>query len=231
MKPAVILPTYNEAENIRRITAAILDAEPACTVVIVDDDSPDGTGQIADEMAHADPRVKVIHRYENRGRGYAGAEAFQYCVDRGFDPIIEMDADFSHDPVYIPQLITESKEWDVVIGSRRVPGGGAPNRGLVRRCITTAASLYLRTLLGLKGIHDPTSGYRCFRRHVLKAIRPESITSRGPGIVTEVLYKCRKFRIKEIPIQYRDRKKGASKFGMKAMWESLVLALRLRLGR
>jgi len=106
MKPAVMLPTYNEADNIRAITEKILSVAPTATVVIVDDDSPDGTGRIADEMAEADTRVRVIHRLENRGRGYAGAEGFRACVAEGFDPIIEMDADFSHDPAYIPEMLS-----------------------------------------------------------------------------------------------------------------------------
>jgi len=231
MRPAVILPTYNEAENIRPLTEAILRARPDCTVVIVDDDSPDGTGRIADELAQSDPRVQVIHRYRNRGRGHAGAEAFRYCLARGFDPIVEMDADFSHDPADLPRLIAASEEWDVVIGSRGVPGGGALGRGLLRRLITAAAALYLRALLGVRGVRDPTSGYRCFRRHVLEAIRPDTLVSPGPAIISEVLYRCRRYRIKEIPIRFRERERGRSKFGPRAMWESLRLAVRLRLGR
>ena len=227
MKPAVLLPTYNEAENIREITTAILRVEPSATVVIVDDNSPDGTGRIADELAG--DRVRVIHRMENRGRGYAGAEGFRYCVAQGFDPIIEMDADFSHDPFFVPQFVDTSKNWDVVIGSRAMRGGGASGRGRFRRMITAAAAAYLGVMLGLKDIRDPTSGYRCFRRHVLEKISLETLTSAGPGIVTEVLFRCRDFRIKEIPIQFRDRERGQSKFGLKAMFESLLLAARLRL--
>ena len=227
MKPAVVLPTYNEAENIREITTAILRVEPSATVVIVDDNSPDGTGRIADELAG--DRVRVIHRMENRGRGYAGAEGFRYCVTQGFDPIIEMDADFSHDPLFVPQFVDTSKNWDVVIGSRAMQGGGASGRGRFRRMITAAAAAYLGVMLGLKDIRDPTSGYRCFRRHVLEKISLETLTSAGPGIVTEVLFRCRDFRIKEIPIQFRDRERGQSKFGLKAMFESLLLAARLRL--
>ena len=227
MKPAVVVPTYNEAENIREITTAILRVEPSATVVIVDDNSPDGTGRIADELAG--DRVRVIHRMENRGRGYAGAEGFRYCVAHGFDPIIEMDADFSHDPLFVPQFVDTSKNWDVVIGSRAMQGGGASGRGRFRRMITAAAAAYLGVMLGLKDIRDPTSGYRCFRRHVLEKISLETLTSSGPGIVTEVLFRCRDFRIKEIPIQFRDRERGQSKFGLKAMFESLLLAARLRL--
>ena len=229
MKPAVVLPTYNEAENLRKITEAILRVAPEMTVVIVDDESPDGTGRLADELARASGRVRVIHRRTKRGRGYAGAEGFRYCVAEGFDPIFEMDADFSHDPFYLPEFLAASREWDIVIGSRSVPGGGARARGLGRRLVTAGAAFYLRTMLGLKGVRDPTSGYRCFRRSVLESIHLETLTSPGPGIVTEILYRCRGFRIKEIPILFQDREKGRSKFGLRAMWESLALAARLRM--
>ncbi|MGD0999567.1 MAG: polyprenol monophosphomannose synthase [Candidatus Brocadiia bacterium] len=229
MKPAVMLPTYNEAENLRKITEAVLRAAPEMTVVIVDDESPDGTGRLADELARASDRVRVIHRRTQRGRGYAGAEGFRYCVAQGFDPILEMDADLSHDPFYLPEFLAASREWDVVIGSRSVPGGGARDRGFGRRLITAGAAFYLRTMLGLKGVRDPTSGYRCFRRSVLESIHLETLTSPGPGIVTEILYRCRGFRIKEIPILFQDREKGRSKFNLRAMGESLALAARLRI--
>jgi dolichol-phosphate mannosyltransferase len=229
MKPAVVLPTYNEAENLRKITEAILRVAPEMTVVIVDDESPDGTGRLADELARASGRVRVIHRRTKRGRGYAGAEGFRYCVAEGFDPIFEMDADLSHDPFYLPEFLAASREWEVVIGSRSVPGGGARARGLGRRLVTAGAAFYLRTMLGLKGVRDPTSGYRCFRRSVLESIHLETLTSPGPGIVTEILYRCRGFRIKEIPILFQDREKGRSKFNLRAMGESLALAARLRI--
>ena len=229
MKPAVVVPTYNEAENIRKVTEGILRADEAITVLIVDDGSPDGTGQIADELARRFSRVRAIHRREKRGRGYAGAEGFRYCVAEGFDPIMEMDADLSHDPFYIPQFLAEAEDWDVVIGSRSVPGGGVSGRGIMRRLITASATAYLRVMLGLKGVHDPTSGYRCFRRRVLEQIHLETLTAPGPAIVTEILYRCRRFRIKEIPILFRDRELGRSKFGLQAMWESLALAARVRL--
>ena len=229
MRPAAMLPTYNEAGNIREIARAILQADATIVVVVVDDNSPDGTGRIADELALKEERVRVIHRMKDRGRGYAGAEGFRYCVAEGFDPVIEMDADFSHDPSHIPQFLKESEEWDVVIGSRAVAGGGESGRSLARRAVTRCAAAYLRLMLGLKGIHDPTSGYRCFRRRVLEDIHPETLASSGPGIVTEVLFRCRKFRIREIPIRFLDRREGESKFGMKAVFESLLLAARLRL--
>ena len=171
----------------------------------------------------------MIHRRKKRGRGYAGAEGFRYCVAEGFDPILEMDADLSHDPFYLPEFLAASREWEVVIGSRSVPGGGARDRGLGRKLVTAGAAFYLRTMLGLKGVRDPTSGYRCFRRSVLESIHLETLTSPGPGIVTEILYRCRGFRIKEIPILFQDREKGRSKFDLRAMGKSLALAARLRM--
>lgn len=227
MNPAVVLPTYNEAENIRQIVRALLDVEPTLTVVVVDDNSPDGTGRIADELAAKEPRVRVIHRMERRGRGYAGAEGFCYCLGQGFDPILEMDADFSHDPAYIPKFLEASRDWDVVIGSRAVAGGGEEGRGAVRRLVTWGAAMYLRLMLGVR-VKDPTSGYRCFRRAVMEAAHPETLTSRGPSIVTEVLYRVRRCRIKEIPILFTDRREGRSKFNLRAMTDSLKLAARLR---
>jgi len=227
MKPAVVLPTYNEAENIRAMIEAVLAADPAITALVVDDNSPDGTARLVGDMAAANPRVQLLLRTEKRGRGYAGAAGFCRCLDLGFDPIIEMDADFSHDPAYLPQFLKEAETWDVVIGSRAVAGGGAVGRGAARRFITWGAALYLRAMLGVD-VQDPTSGYRCFRRRVMEAVHPETLTSPGPGIVTEVLYRCRKFRIREIPIVFKDREQGRSKFGLKAMIESLRLAARLR---
>ena len=228
MTPAVMLPTYNEAENIGALIAAIHRVAPEANIVVVDDDSPDGTWRLVDELRADDDRIHLVHRTENRGRGYGGAAGFRYCVEHGFDPIVEMDADFSHDPAHIPQLLDESQRHDIVIGSRAVAGGGESGRGFMRKIITACAVCYLRTMLGVRNVKDLTSGYRCFRRHVLESIHLETLRSPGPGIVTEVLFRCRRFDIKEVPIHFRDREKGESKFGLKAMVESLLLALRLR---
>ena len=228
MPPIVMLPTYNEAENIRPMVSAILAADPRLHVLVVDDDSPDGTAGIVGEMAQGEPRVKLLLRTERRGRGYAGAEGLRLCAAQGFDPIIEMDADFSHDPADLPRLLEAAERHDVVIGSRRVEGGAESGRGPLRRFITWGAGAYLKLLLGLWRVHDPTSGYRCFRRRTLLAIQPGTLRSPGPGIVSEILFRCRKLDIAEIPIQFKDRERGSSKFGVKAMVESLALALRLR---
>ena len=230
MQPVVMLPTYDEAENIRPMIEAVLAADSRIRVLVVDDDSPDGTARIAEEVAQGNDRVSVMLRRERRGRGYAGAEGFQRCLDMGGDPILEMDADFSHDPAHLPAFLKASEEFDVAIGSRHVAGGGESGRGAIRRLITWGAGVYLRTMLGVRGVQDPTSGYRCYRRWVLEAARLDTLRSQGPPILSEMLFRCRKLRITEIPIQFRDRELGHSKFNPKIMADSLLLALRVRLG-
>jgi dolichol-phosphate mannosyltransferase len=224
-----MLPTYNEAANIGPLIAAIHRAVPEAVVVVVDDDSPDGTWKIVEALAARDGRVRLMHRTEKRGRGYAGAAGFRFCLERGFDPIVEMDADFSHDPAHLPELIAASREADVVIGSRGVAGGGESGRGLLRRLITSGARLYLRWMLGVREVKDPTSGYRCFTREALRRIDPYTLAAPGPAIVSEVLFRCRALRIREVPIRFRNRAEGESKFGLRAILESLLTALKLRL--
>jgi len=230
MRPIVMLPTYDEAENIRLMIDAVLAADERMNVLVVDDDSPDGTGRLAEEVAAGNERVHAMVRRERRGRGYAGAEGFQWCVAQGFDPIIEMDADFSHDPAHLPEILAASEDFDVVIGSRGVEGGGEAGRGVARRFITWGAGLYLKLMLGVLRVKDPTSGYRCFRRRVLEAMRLDTLRSPGPSIVSEILFRCRKLRIHEVPIQFKDRERGHSKFNVKAMIDSVLFALRMRLG-
>ena len=226
---AVILPTYNELANLKRIVHAILAADDRIDVIVVDDDSPDGTGHVADKLARQESRVHVIHRYKSRGRGLAGIAGFRFALEHGYDYAIEMDADFSHDPRHLPELLRYAPEYDVVIGSRGVRGGVDVSRGAGRRFVTRGAWLYLQLLLGVRRVADPTSGYRCFSRTALRAIRIDALRSRGPAIVSEVLFRCRGMRIKEIPIKFRDRERGESKFNFRAMWDSLLQAVRLRI--
>jgi dolichol-phosphate mannosyltransferase len=228
-RPIVMLPTYNEAENIRAMVQAVLAADPALHVLVVDDDSPDGTARLAEEAARESGRVHVMVRRERRGRGYAGVEGFRRCIEMGCDPIIEMDADFSHDPAHLPELLAACRDVDVVIGSRGVAGGGAFGRSLFRRFVTWGAWVFLRLMLGVPRVKDPTSGYRCFRRRVLEAIRLDTLQSPGPSLVTEILFRCRRLRIRETPIRFRDRRLGRSKFNTNAMTDSILLAMRLRL--
>ena len=223
----VVIPTYNERENIRPLVAQVLAADPRIRALIVDDDSPDGTGDAADALAAADPRVEVLHRYTDRGRGSAGREGFVRCIERGDDLIMEMDADFSHDPAHIPAILAAADEADVVLGSRHVAGGGEAGRGPARRFVTWGAGWYVRILLGVPHVRDVTSGFRCFRRQALIDARVETLRSTGPSIVTELLFRCRRMRIAEVPIQFRDRAAGESKFGLKAVRSSLLLPFKL----
>ena len=196
----------------------------------MDDNSPDGTGDLADELASKHERVSVIHRYEDRGRGYAGVVGFKYCLEQGCHYVMEMDADFSHNPRHIPELLALAPMHDVVIGSRRTAGGGESGRGFIRRIITSLAGLYLRTVLGILRVKDVTSGFRCFSRSALEEIGLDRLRARGPEIVTEMLFHARRMQIAEVPIRFENRRAGSSKFNFAAMYRSLTTALRLRLG-
>jgi dolichol-phosphate mannosyltransferase len=228
----VILPTYNEAENLERIVGAVLEQLPADgRVLIVDDNSPDGTGEIADRLAAANESVSVLHRGRKEGLGPAYLAGFHVALDGGAQRIVEMDADFSHDPAYLPRLIGAAEEADLVIGSRYVPGGGVTDWGPLRRFISRGGSAYARIALGLP-IRDLTGGFKCFRREVLEAIKIDTIEARGYAFQVETTYRAIKagFRVVEIPIVFRDRTDGTSKMSRsivaEAMWR--VPAMRWR---
>jgi len=228
-----MLPTYNEAANIIKVTELILGLPVDVQVVIVDDESPDGTGKLADQLCESHPgRVHVVHRRGPRGRGLAGVEGFRYCLSLPVDCVIEMDADLSHDPLDIPRLLAAAEDADMVIGSRYVKGGGESNRLWYRRVISRFANGYLRLVLGAS-IRDCSSGYRCFRRYVLSSIGLPDIASSGPSILTEILWRCCQhgYRIREIPIVFHEREMGESKLDGKILLRSLVLPLALRFGR
>ena len=228
MSPAVMLPTYNEAGNLRAIVQAILRAGPNIAVVIVDDDSPDGTGRIADELAQKEERVRVIHRMERRGRGYAGAEGFRYCVAQGFDPIFEMDADFSHDPHELPNLVAAAAAADLVLGSRYVDGIRITNWPLRRLMLSKGAAMYVRLITGMP-VTDPTGGFKCYRRRVLAAIDLDAIMSNGYAFQVEMTHSAwmRGFKIVEIPITFEDRRAGYSKMDSTIFQEALGLVWKL----
>jgi dolichol-phosphate mannosyltransferase len=229
MKTMVMIPTYNEAANIERLVGEIFGQAPEVEVLVVDDNSPDGTGRIADRLAGADPRVHVLHRKKLRGRGLAGIAGLRYALGWGAQAIVEMDADFSHDPKYLPQLISGLHQADVVLGSRFVPGGADVGRGFLRHSITVFANWYIRLVLGLK-IRDCTSGYRAFRREVLEAIDVDTMISRGPAIVQEILYSSilSGFRVQEVPIVFIDRQRGRSSFNFRIMFEGFTMIPVLR---
>jgi dolichol-phosphate mannosyltransferase len=233
----LILPTYNEAENIERIVAAALPQLAATgldhRILVVDDGSPDGTGQIADRIAAESPSVEVLHRTSKDGIGPAYLAGFRHALAGGADLLMEMDSDFSHDPVDIPRLVAATDRADLVLGSRYVPGGGVTDWGLVRRLISRGGSLYARLLLGIP-VNDLTGGFKCFRRSVLETLDLSGVGTDGYGFQIEVTYRAVKagFRVEEVPIVFRDRTAGTSKMSAKiaveAFWKVPLLRFRVR---
>ncbi len=232
MNPAlVIIPTYNERENLSPITQAVLAADERVDILVVDDNSPDGTGQLADALAAEQPRLRVLHREKKEGLGRAYLHAFRWALESGYQFIIEMDADFSHDPKYLPRLIDEAQRGaDVVLGSRYVEGGGTVNWGLGRRVVSRGGSLYARTILGLP-TRDLTGGFKCFRRRVLETLPLHEVKSTGYAFQIELTYRAIKqgFSVKEIPIVFEDRRVGQSKMSRKIFLEALTMVWKLRI--
>jgi dolichol-phosphate mannosyltransferase len=196
---------------------------------VVDDNSPDGTAAIVERLRKEDPRVHLILRKNERGRGTAGVAGFKYAIAQGVELVIEMDADFSHQPSYIPNFISQMDDCDLLIASRLVAGGGEKGRHFLRQWITRTANAYIRLILGLP-VRDCTSGYRVFRRQVLQAIELDELMAQGPPIVEEVLYKAYKrgFRIKEVPYILEDRKAGESTFNRRIMLDALKMIPKIR---
>lgn len=235
MRVLATVPTYNESANIARLVPALLALRPDLEVLVIDDDSPDGTWQIVERLAAADPRVHLMHRTRERGRGTAGRDGFRWAAQRGAEFVVEMDADFSHHPRFIPALLApaERGEADVVVGSRLVAGGGEVGRPWSRRLITRLANLYIRLMLRLP-VRDCTSGFRVFRGELLRGIAWDDVRSTGPEIVQEVLMlaRARGARMVEVPILFEERAAGQSTFNWKIALRSLraVLGFRLRRG-
>lgn len=228
----VILPTYNEADNVERLAGAVLERLPESRqVLIVDDSSPDGTGEIADRLAAADADIEVLHRPVKEGLGPAYVAGFGRALEGGAELVISMDSDFSHDPAYIPQLLRAIEGADLAIGSRYVPGGGVTEWGRMRRLISRGGSRYARSLLGVE-VRDLTGGFKCYRSEVLQGIELESIRSKGYAFQVETTYRALRagFRVVEVPIVFRDRREGSSKMTRaivaEAAWK--VPAMRLR---
>jgi dolichol-phosphate mannosyltransferase len=231
VRPVIVIPTYNEAPNLERLVREIRRLAPEASILVVDDRSPDGTGEIADRLARTDGAVRVLHRDPPRGRGLAGRDGYLEALRLGADVVVEMDADFSHDPGLLPRFFAAIESGaDVVLGSRFVPGGSDRDRSRWRRVVTMLANAYIRAILGVP-VGDCNSGYRCFRRRTLEAIRPETLTSAGPSIVQEVLYRVHRAgaRIEEIPLEFFDRKGGESKLGLGLLLDGYVMILRLRI--
>ena len=228
----VIVPTYDEAENIRPITAAILESLPAATVLVVDDGSPDGTGQIADELAAADPRIRVRHRAAKQGLGKAYLDGFGVALGGGASIVVQMDADFSHDPAALPSLVTpiEAGDADLVIGSRYTAGGGVVDWGIGRRLISRGGSIFARIVLGLRP-NDLTGGFKAWRASTLAAVPFDGVHAGGYVFQIEMTYRASRAgaRIREVPITFRDRRVGQSKMSRRIVVEALVVVVQLRL--
>jgi dolichol-phosphate mannosyltransferase len=229
----LVLPTYNEAENIEAFVAAVLAKLPASArVLVVDDNSPDGTGRLADRLAAEHEGVSVLHRQGKEGLGPAYIAGFRHALDAGAGLVLEMDADFSHDPAYLPRLLEAAKRADLVLGSRYVAGGGVSDWGTLRKAISRAGSSYARLVLGVE-IHDLTGGFKCFRREVLEAIDLDSVQARGYAFQVEMTYRAlqRGFRVAEVPIVFRDRQAGSSKMDRSIVAEAIWRVPQLRFGR
>jgi dolichol-phosphate mannosyltransferase len=228
----LVLPTYNEADNLEAIVAAVRDQlPPSRRVLVVDDASPDGTGEIADRLAARHEDVEVLHRRAKEGLGPAYIAGFKRALAAGAELICEMDADFSHDPAFLPRLIEAAGSADVVLGSRYVEGGGVTDWGPVRRSISRWGSRYAKAVLGLR-LNDLTGGFKCFHREVLEAIDLDTIESRGYAFQVEVTYRAVRagFRVVEVPIVFAERRVGSSKMSKSIVAEAIwrVPAMRRR---
>jgi dolichol-phosphate mannosyltransferase len=229
----VIVPTYNERENVvplvKTVLAELEELGADHTVLVVDDSSPDGTGELADGLARENPHVEVLHRPEKQGLGPAYIAGFRRALDAGAQLIVEMDADFSHDPAYLLSLFDGARDADLVLGSRYVPGGGVRNWGRGRQIVSRGGCWYARTILGVP-VGDLTGGFKCFRREVLEAIDLPTVRSRGYAFQVELTYRAvlAGFRVVEVPIVFRDRRLGQSKMSWRIAAEAMILVPQLR---
>jgi len=236
MKAMTIVPTFNERENIELLVGEILDLPVPVEVVIVDDNSPDGTGEVADRLAVAHPgRVHVIHRPGKMGLGTAHIAGLKKALDMGASRLMTMDADFSHSPAYIPAMLHKCEEVDLVIGSRYVDGGGTTHCTIFRKVLSRGANGFAHRMLGLRA-HDATAGFRCYRREVLESIDLDGIWADGYSFLIEMLFRCQQagWRVGEVPIVFVNRLRGASKISreeiLKALWTVLRLVPRRLFG-
>ena len=222
-RPALVcLPTYNEKDNVGPIVDAILAEAREADVLVIDDNSPDGTGALADAIAAREPRVHVLHRAGKEGLGKAYLAGFDWALHHGYELVLEMDADFSHDPKRLPAMLEAAREADLVLGSRNVPGGGTVNWSAVRKFISRGGSWYARTILGIP-VRDLTGGFKCFHRKVLEAIDLSTVECSGYAFQIELTYRAirKGFRVKEIPIVFVDRRVGQSKMSKRIVLEAL----------
>lgn len=227
----VVIPTYNERGNIEKIIPQILAQDEGIHILVVDDNSPDGTGEIADRLASANSRIHVLHRRGKLGLGSAYREGFRYALEQGASNIVEMDADFSHDPAMLPVFLEKMQSFDMVVGSRYLNGVSVVNWPLRRLMLSYFASVYTRIITGLK-LSDCTSGFKCFRREVLQAIDLTKVRSDGYSFQIEMNYRCHEkgFRIGEVPIIFIDRHAGTSKMSRQIVIEAVVMVWKLKIG-
>lgn len=233
----LILPTYNEAANLEPLVRAVLPQLAGTglpyNVLVVDDDSPDGTGRVAERLAAENDRVRVLRRAQKKGLGRAYLAGFGVALEAGADLIMEMDSDFSHDPADVPRLIAAADAADLVLGSRYVPGGGVTNWGLARRLVSRGGCAYARVLLGIP-VRDLTGGFKCFNRRVLEALDLTDVHANGYGFQIELTYKAVRagFTVTEVPIVFRERREGVSKMtppiALEAVWKVIALRVRAR---
>ncbi|MFH1529566.1 MAG: polyprenol monophosphomannose synthase [Pseudomonadota bacterium] len=225
----IIIPTYNERENLSALLEAVFVQVPEVDVLVVDDASPDGTGEIADELARRDPRIHVMHRTEKEGLGKAYVAGFEWALARHYGIVFEMDCDFSHRPEHLPEFLEAIQDADLVLGSRRIKGGGTEGWGMSRKLISWGGSFYARTVLGLP-YRDLTSGFKCFRRQTLEAMDLGDLYSYGYCFQIELTYRThlKGFRIHEIPIIFPDRTQGESKMSGAIFKEAFFTVWKLR---
>ncbi len=232
MKSLIIVPTYNEIDNIRRLLPELMALVPDIRVLVVDDNSPDGTGRLADKLAAENERISVLHRPKKLGLGSAYVAGFKYAIQQDVDCVFEMDADFSHDPAMIPKFIEEIASCDMVIGSRYISGINVVNWPMSRLLLSYFANIYTRVVTGMT-IRDTTSGYKCFRREVLEQIDLDSVRSDGYAFQIEMNFRCwrKGYRMREIPIIFVDRRSGTSKLSQGVINEAVWIVWWLRLQR
>lgn len=227
----VITPTYNERENLETFVRLLFASAPEVDVLVVDDASPDGTGEIADALAAKDPRVHALHRAGKMGLGTAYLQGFRWALEHGYDVVFEMDTDLSHDPRYVPDFLRAIDAGaDVVIGSRNIPGGGVEGWGVGRHVLSKGGSIYSRTILGI-GVRDLTSGFKAFTRRALEAIDLDAVRSNGYSFQIELTYRAlnRGMKVTEVPITFVDRRAGRSKMSRTIFAEAIAMVWKLRL--
>jgi dolichol-phosphate mannosyltransferase len=230
VKSLVVVPTFNEADNLRELVPRVLEQDPGMELLIVDDNSPDGTGALVESLRETEPRLHILHRPRKMGLGTAYVDGFRYALERGYDLVFEMDADFSHDPDSLPAFLEAAKDADLVLGSRYLNGVTVVNWPLGRLILSYGANLYTRIITRMP-IKDATGGFKCFRRETLEGIDLDRVRTDGYGFQIEMNFKVwrKGLRIKEIPIVFVDRRVGISKMNRKIVWQAMWLVWKLRL--